>query len=206
MAKTDELKDRLLVFTAGVDKTSVSPLRLNPFDFNPGKDDDAHRVHILTHIDRLKSVFNASFPMYASMPYILEEAILEVYKERGWDLAASRNVYVDDIYTQDFSDYIPTLEDLYYKIDSVVTRKGYFKEQQMNIQAALKSRLSSLMVGAKGSLFNCKKSISDEDLFEQPVVVELENMGDDDEKAFLMGMLVTRLYEYRKATFSKLGG
>lgn len=206
LAKTDELKDRLLVFTAGVDKTSVSPLRLNPFDFNPGKDDDAHRVHILTHIDRLKSVFNASFPMYASMPYILEEAILEVYKERGWDLAASRNVYVDDIYTQDFSDYIPTLEDLYYKIDSVVTRKGYFKEQQMNIQAALKSRLSSLMVGAKGSLFNCKKSISDEDLFEQPVVVELENMGDDDEKAFLMGMLVTRLYEYRKATFSNVTG
>lgn len=202
LARTDELKDHLLVFTAGVDKTSVSPLRLNPFDFNPGKDDDAHRVHILTHIDRLKSVFNASFPMYASMPYILEEAILEIYKERGWDLAGSRNIYVKDIYNEDFSDYIPTLEDLYYKIDSVVARKGYFKEQQMNIQAALKSRLSSLMVGAKGSLFNCKKSISDKDLFENPVVVELENMGDDDEKAFLMGMLVTRLYEYRKAIFS----
>lgn len=201
LSRLPELKDSLLVFSAGVDQSSVCPLRLNPFDFNPGKDDDAHRVHILTHIDRLKSVFNASFPMYASMPYILEEAILDVYRERGWDLARSMNRYVD-IYSEDFKEYIPTIHDLYLKVESIVRRKGYFKEQEMNIMAALKSRLSSLMVGAKGTMFNCKGSIPDSDLFENPVVIELENMGDDDEKAFLMGLLVTRLYEYRKVKFN----
>lgn len=202
LAGMDELKNDLLVISAGVNRTEVCPLRLNPFDFDPGNDSDASRIHVLTHIDRLKSTFNASFPMYASMPYILEEAILEVYRERGWDLGQSQNRFVD-IYSKDFSEYLPSLHDLYLKIDSIVERKGYYQEQRMNIQAALKARLSSLMVGAKGSMFNCNRSIPSKDLFNRPVIVELENMGDDDEKSFLMGLLISRLYEYRKATFNK---
>ncbi len=199
LANEPSLKDDLLIISAGVDQSSVCPLRLNPFYFDPGKDNDANRVHVLTHIDRLKSTFNASFPMYASMPYILEEAILEVYRERGWDLGRSVNRYVD-IYNEDFSDFIPTLHDLWCKVDAIVKQKGYFKEQEMNIQAALKARLSSLMVGSKGNMFNCLQSIPAKDLFERPVVIELENLGDDDEKSFLMGLLVSKLYEYRKAT------
>ena len=201
LAAADELKDDLLIISAGVDQTGACPLRLNPFYFDPGEDNDANRVHVLTHIDRLKATFNASFPMYASMPYILEEAILEVYRERGWDLGRSANRFVD-IYHEDFSDYVPTLQDLFLKVDSIVTRKGYFQEQQMNIQAALKARLSSLMVGAKSSMFNCLRSIPAKELFERPAIIELENMGDDDEKAFLMGLLVSKLYEYRKTTAS----
>ncbi len=201
LAASDELKNDLLIISAGADQTTVCPLRLNPFYFDPGQNNDANRVHVLTHIDRLKATFNASFPMYASMPYILEEAILEIYRERGWNLALSENRYAD-IYNEDFSDYVPTLQDLYLKVDSVVGRKGYFKEQQMNIQAALKARLSSLMVGSKGNMLNTLHSISAKDLFEKPVIIELENMGDDDEKAFLMGLLVSKLYEYRKTTSS----
>ncbi len=200
LSRLPELKDDLLVISAGVDQASACPLRLNPFDFTPGNNCDTNRVHVLTHIDRLKSTFNSSFPMYASMPYILEEAILEVYRERGWDLGRSVNRYVD-IYREDFSAYLPTLHDLMLKVDSIVQGKGYYQEQQMNIQAALRARLSSLMVGAKGSMFNCRRSISAEDLWTRPVVIELDNMGDDDEKAFLMGLLVSKLYEYRKASF-----
>lgn len=202
LANMPELKNDLLIISAGINQSSVCPLRMNPFAFNPGKNHDANRVHVLTHIDRLKATFNSSFPMYASMPYILEEAILQIYRERGWDLGQSINRYVD-IYTEDFSEYLPTLYDLYLKVDSIVQSKGYYQEQQMNIQAALKARLSSLMVGAKGSMFNCLHSIPDKDLWERPVVVELDNMGDDDEKAFLMGLLVSKLYEYRKATFGQ---
>lgn len=200
LAEMPELAGDMLVISAGIDNTSVCPLRLNPFDFEPGQDNDANRVHLLTHIDRLKATFNASFPMYASMPYILEEAILEVYKERGWDLGRSRNRYVN-IYTEDFHEYIPTLQDLYLKVSKIVRKKGYYQEQQMNIEAALKARLSSLMVGAKGNMLNCIQSISAYDLFTRPVVIELENLGDDDEKAFLMALLVSKLYEFRKATF-----
>ena len=200
LATMDEFRDDLLVVSAGIDRTAACPLRLNPFDFEPGGDEDATRVHVLTHIDRLKSTFNASFPMYASMPYILEEAILEVYRERGWDLGHSENRFID-IYHDDFRDYLPTLRDLYWKVSETVRRKGYFQEQQMNIEAALKARLSSLLVGAKGTMLDTSRSLPAKDLFERPVVIELENLGDDDEKAFLMGLLVSRLYEYRKAHF-----
>lgn len=200
LADSTELKDDLLVISAGIDRTEASPLRINPFYFDPGKDNDANRVHLLTHIDRLKAVFNASFPMYGPMPYILEEAIHKVYKDRGWDLGRSCNRYVD-IYKDDFSEYVPTLHDLYLTVDKIVDAKHYFKEQEMNIKAALKARLSSLMIGAKGSMFNTLNSVPAEELFTRPVVIELEHLGDDDEKAFLMGLLVSKLYEYRKATF-----
>lgn len=200
LATMDEFRDDLLVISAGIDRTAACPLRLNPFDFEPGTDTDANRVHVLTHIDRLKATFNASFPMYASMPYILEEAILEVYRERGWDLGRSENRFVD-VYREDFRDYLPTLRDLYWKVSETVRRKGYYQEQQMNIEAALKARLSSLLVGAKGTMLDTPRSLPAKDLFERPVVIELENLGDDDEKAFLMGLLVSRLYEWRKATF-----
>lgn len=201
LATMEEFRDDLLVVSAGIDRTAACPLRLNPFDFEPGADTDANRVHVLTHIDRLKATFNASFPMYASMPYILEEAILEVYRERGWDLGRSENRFID-VYREDFRDYLPTLRDLYWKVSETVRRKGYFQEQQMNIEAALKARLSSLLVGAKGTMLDTPRSLPAKDLFERPVVIELENLGDDDEKAFLMGLIVSRLYEWRKATFS----
>lgn len=202
LASSPELKDDLVVITAGVEHSSACPLRLNPFEFDPGRGPDSGGVHVLTHIDRLKATFNASFPMYASMPYILEEAILEVYRERGWDIGYSCNRFVD-IYRDEFHDYLPTLRDLYHKIDSIVRRKGYWVEQQMNIEAALKARLSSLMVGAKGQMLNCSRSLPSKSLFNAPVVVELKHLGDDDEKAFLMGLLVTKLYEYREATIGQ---
>ena len=50
-------------------------------------------------------------------------------------------------------------------------------------------------------MLDTPRSLPAQDLFERPVVIELENLGDDDEKAFLMGLLVSRLYEWRKATF-----
>lgn len=199
LARDPGLRNDLLVVSAGVDNASACPLRLNPFDFDPGQDHDINRVHVLTHIDRLKATFNASFPMYASMPYILEEAMLEVYRERGWNLGRSTNSYCD-IYSGSFHDYVPTLRDLYFKVESITRRKGYFIEQQMNIEAALKARLSSLMVGSKGTMLNCARSIPSADLFSRPCIIELEHLGDDDEKAFVMGLLVSRLYEYRKAT------
>jgi len=195
LSEMEDLKDDLVVFSAGREKGNGAPLRLNPFDF-PASGKEA--VQVLTHIDRLKSLFNASFPMYASMPYILEEAILSLYRERGWDLGQSRNIFVD-VGKNTYDAYLPTLGDLYNIVDKVVERKGYWVEQQMNIRAALKARISSLIVGAKGPMLNCEHSLPDEALFNRPTIVELKNLGDDDEKTFVMGLLLTRLYEYRES-------
>jgi DNA helicase HerA-like ATPase len=182
----------LRVFSLGND--TVSPFRLNPFEFPQG-------IELLTHIDYLKAVFNAAFPMYASMPYLLEEAIVEVYLDKGWELATTTNRFFEMNQARDFSDYLPTLEDLFAKIDQVVERKKYAQELSMDLSAALKARLSSLLTGSKGLMLNTKKSTPMEELLNDNVVLELKYIGDDDEKAFVMGLLFSRLYEYREATY-----
>lgn len=179
-----ELAENLMVFTLG-DET-VSPFRLNPFDFEPG-------FPLLTHIDLLKAVFNSAFPMYASMPYILEQAILEVYEERGWSLSDSTNKYLKD--KEDYTPYLPKLSDLYLKIDQVVQQKRYGQQLTQDISAALKARISSLLVASKGVMLDTQRSISIRDLLARPVVLELRRIGDEDEKAFLMALLFVRLFQ-----------
>jgi hypothetical protein len=180
-----ELNKNLLVFTLG-EETSA-PFRLNPFEFERG-------FPLLTHIDLLKAVFNAAFPMYASMPMILEEAILKVYTDKGWNITNSTNRFIkeDD---QDYTPYLPRLSDLYAKIDMVVKQKGYDERLRNDLTAALKTRLGSLMNGGKGRMLDCQKSIPMQEILNRPVILELRRVGDDDEKAFLMSLLFIHLYE-----------
>ena len=179
----------LRIYTLG--NETVSPFRLNPFEFPPGG-------HLLAHIDTLKAVFNASFPMYASMPYILEEAIIEVYLDKGWELAVSTNVYLGPDDWNKYHDFLPTLQDLYNKIEVVVERKQYAQEVTMNMRAALQARLSSLLTGSKGLMLNTRRSTPLDELLNCQAVLELKYIGDDDEKCFLIGLILARIYEYRE--------
>jgi DNA helicase HerA-like ATPase len=184
----------LKVFTLGGE--TISPFRINPFEFSPG-------CNLLTHVDHLKSVFNAAFPMYAAMPYILEEAIIGVYQDKGWELATSTNVYLHGPNGQGekdprFYDFLPTMQDLFEKIDEVVSGKQYAIEQTMNYSAALKARISSLLTGSKGLMLNTRRSTPMETLLGEQVVLELKHIGDDEEKCFLMGLILSAIYEYRE--------
>src|ERR1051326_8070149 len=110
---------------------NTSPFCINPFQFVPG-------MNLITHLDNLRAIFNSAFPMYASMPYMLEEAIVLCYQEYGWDLINSTNAQfagftMEDIvanwrrgvYDYRYTRYLPTLEDLYHKIEKVVIGQGY---------------------------------------------------------------------------------
>ncbi len=179
----------LRIYTLGLE--TISPFRLNPFEFPPGG-------NLLAHIDSLKAVFNSSFPMYGPMPYILEEAIIDVYTDKGWDLATSGNIYLQKMPNARFHDYLPTLQELYNKIESVVAEKQYAQELTLNIGAALKARLASLLTGSKGLMLDTLKSVPLGDLLQNKVLLELKHIGDDEEKCFLMGLLLTQIYEYRE--------
>lgn len=185
LLNAEGLGEDLLVFTLGEERES--PFRLNPFEFARG-------FPLLSHIDLIKAIFNAAFPMYASMPYLLEKAILAIYEERGWDVAASTNHFVD-VESEDYGPFLPRLSDLYAKIDSVVAAEGYDTRLRLDITAALKARLGSLLRGGKGRMLDTQRSIPMTELLKRPVVLELRRVSDDDEKAFLMALLFTRLYE-----------
>lgn len=178
----------LQIFTLGDEM--ASPFRLNPFEIMDG-------VKLQTHMDNLRAVFNASFIMYAPMPYVLERCIHEIYKDKGWDLTTNQNRFLD---AQERNPYgiFPTLTDLHEKIDTVVDAMGYEDRLTMDIKAGLKARIESLRIGGKESMLDSAMSIPMDILLSKPTILELQSIGDDEEKAFIIGLLIARLYEYRE--------
>ncbi len=185
----------LQIFTLGDEMTS--PFRLNPFKIMDG-------VKLQTHIDNLRAVFNASFIMYAPMPYVLERCIHEVYKDKGWDLTTNQNRFLGAGEESPYGIF-PTLTDLYEKIDTVVNAMGYEDRITMDIKAGLKARIGSLRIGGKGSMLDTAMSIPMDVLLNSPAILELQSIGDDEEKAFIIGLLITRLYEYREVESKRKG-
>jgi hypothetical protein len=191
LLQTPEMQGKLGVYGFGGGVTL--PLRLNPLAPVRG-------VPLGRHIDMLKAVFNASFSMFAGMQYVLEEALLEVYSERGWSLYTSENSALPPGASQDeLSALTPNLQDLHDKIEVVLDKKKYGQEIHQNMGAALRSRLRSLLVGNKGLALNTRRSTPLEHLFARPAVIELQDLGDDDEKSFVMALVFVLLCQYAEA-------
>lgn len=160
--------------------------RLNPFEF-------PENINIQTHLDNIKSVFVAAFPMQGPMPYILETAFYNIYRKKGWDLLSNINIYSNILDTK----YLyPTLEDLYEEIDNVTDDVGYSQELTDDVKGALKVRVGSLLSGAKGAILNTNESSKMEIVLEEPTIIELESIGDSQEKVFFMGLILISMYEH----------
>lgn len=178
----------LRVYTLGDE--NISPFRLNPFYFG-------RNVSIQQHIDNIKVIFTASFAMYASMPNILEQCLNNIYIKKGWSLTTSENIYEKDGVIH--QEYYPTIEDLYYEIDTYMSKLGYAQEQTQNIRAALLTRIKSLMIGGKGFMLNTVETIDMKELLAYPTVLELEAVADDDEKSLIIGFIAMNIYEHLKS-------
>ncbi len=173
--------------------------KFNPFVFEHNQDNSS--ITLTKHVDMLKTTFSSAFPMYGPMPYILEDAIHQIYEDKGWNFNTEDNPQYTSSSEADYDRktlLFPNMEDLSNKIDSVVEKSGYAGELDSNIKAALKTRIQNLTMGAKGKIFNSRHSFDTKILFEQPTIIELSNIVDDEEKAFLMGLLLNKLYQYRE--------
>lgn len=176
-------------------------LKINPFKF-PYSKEGTNGVHLQTHLDLLKSIFIAAFPMYGPMPYVLETAFYHIYQWYGWDFKSGHNIYWDNG-SVDKTNLFPTLDDLYNAIDHIVSIQGYSKDLQNDLTAALKVRVGSLKSGAKGTMLNTKDGTDIGELLSCPTVVELERIGDAQEKVFIMGLLLVSIYEHYMAQGSE---
>ena len=173
--------------------------KFNPFVFEHSRSNKS--VTLTKHVDMLKTTFSSAFPMYGPMPYILEDAIHRIYEDKGWSFDTEDNPYYTDLKEANYDRKMllfPNMQDLKNKIDSVVEESGYAGELDSNIKAALKTRIKNLTIGAKGKIFNSRHAFDSEILFERPTIVELSNIVDDEEKAFIMGLLLNKLYQYRE--------
>jgi hypothetical protein len=183
----ERIGPRLQVFTLG--NEAVAPFRLNPFEFPAG-------IPVGVHLDLLRSVFHVSFGMWTPLPQVIEVCLHEVYRDRGWDVTTNSNYRLAS--EDDPSLAFPTISELVAKVDEVAARLGYDDEIEANIRAALRTRLNSLRSGAKGRMLDVQRSLEFDRVLQGPAVFELEGLGDDDDKAFVMGLLIVRLAEERR--------
>ncbi|TQS25626.1 ATP-binding protein [Microbispora sp. KK1-11] len=187
LLRDQELGRELQVFTLG--NETVSPFRLNPFEVPEG-------VSVAVHLDLLRSVFNVSFGMWTPLPQVLEISLHGIYADRGWDVTTDTNRRLSG--DSDRSAAFPTLTDLVRKVEEIVPQLGYEDKVTGDLRAALRTRLNSLRTGGKGRMLDVRRSLPIELLLGQPTVLELEGIGDDDDKAFMMGLLMIRLAEHRR--------
>lgn len=155
-------------------------LRINPFSFP--KD-----IHVLEHIDRLVEIFNACWPMYAAMPAILKEAIEKSYEQCGWNLAKSYNT----------SEVYPIFEDLIDCLEQIIESSAYSADTKGDYKGALITRVKSLTGGLYGQILCSKNEISNEELFDNNVIIDLSRVGSSETKSLIMGILVMKLGEHR---------
>ncbi|GHU99564.1 ATP-binding protein [Spirochaetia bacterium] len=163
-------------------------LRINPFTFPHGNADSSKNIHILEHLDRLIEIFNVCWPMYAAMPAVLKDAIEVSYEEKGWDLATSKNC--------DSPARYPTFADVKRNIRTVIDSSDYSDENKGNYKGSLITRLKSLSNGIYGLIFT-NNELSNKDLFDKNVIVDLSRIGSIETKALIMGIIVMKLQEYR---------
>ncbi|MFA9558148.1 ATP-binding protein [Evansella sp. AB-rgal1] len=171
------------VTVLGTNPMYTQLLKINPFTFPPG-------VHILEHIDRLIEIFNVCWPMYAAMPAVLKDAVLQAYEGSGWDLVASKNTYSDDIF--------PTFSDLQTQLIDVINNSAYSQELKSNYIGSLATRIKSLTNGLNGQIFSADETDNNL-LFDENVIVDLSRVGSLETKSLIMGILVMRLNEHRMA-------
>ena len=164
----------------GTNPRETPLLRMNPFAF-------PENIHILEHIDRLVEIFNACWPMYAAMPAVLKDAIERSYQKVGWDLRNSESE----------KGVFPTFFDLLDILPGVIEESHYSKDTQSDYVGALCTRVKSLTNGIYGSVFCAEDALSDAELFDCNVVVDLSRVGSMETKSLLMGILVMKLQEYR---------
>ena len=163
-------------------------LRINPFKFPKG-------IHVLEHADRIVEIFNVCWPMYAAMPAVLKDAVLQAYKKSGWDLTESVNAYSEELF--------PTFQDLLSELVDVIGKSAYSEEVKSNYMGSLVTRIKSLTNGLNGLIFSAQE-IDNDILFNKKVIVDLSRIGSLETKSLIMGILIMRLSEYRMSNSTSM--
>src|SRR6185312_17447669 len=161
---------------------------LNPLE--PAADGEGRRFPLQTHADLVKALFIASFRSDEPFPQVLSAALTRVYEEAGWDLALGETIAADA------NPGYPTLTGLQRAAIRVVREIGYSQRITDDVLGFIKVRLSSLRLGTTGRFLEGGHQLDFGALLAGNAVLEIEDVGDDSDKAFLMGTVLIRLAEH----------
>lgn len=166
----------------GTNPLKTALLRLDPFYFPEG-------TTVQEHLDRLADLFNVCWPMYAAMPGVLKQACEQAYVAAGWNLKTFKNRYNARVF--------PTFADVAREVRRIMEDSAYSQDNKSDYIGSLCTRLDSMTTGLNAQLFT-SDTLTDQQLFEENVIIDLSRMGSPESKALIMGLLVLRLKEYRE--------
>src|SRR6202042_1223025 len=161
---------------------------LNPLE--PAPDAADRRFPLQTHADLVTALFIASFRAPEPIPGVLSAALARVYQDAGWDLALGETI------TADPNPGYPRLADLQRAAIRIVREVGYSERIADDVLGFVKVRLSSLRLGTTGRFLEDGHQLDFGRLLRTNAVLEIDDVGDDGDKAFLMGTVLIRLAEY----------
>jgi uncharacterized protein len=161
---------------------------LNPLE--PAPDAAGRRFPLQTHADLVKALFTASFRSEEPFPQVLSAALTRVYEDAGWDMALGETIAADP------NPSYPGLTDLQRAAIRIVREIGYSQRITDDVLGFIKVRLSSLRLGTTGRFLEGGHQLDFGTLLRTNAVLEIEDVGDDSDKAFLMGAVLIRLAEH----------
>jgi len=163
-------------------------LRINPFALVRPKQ------RIKSHASFLKNVFATILPLEASMPQMVEAAILAAYEEKGWDRSTDAWLGDGDPFDPAVRAW-PTMSDMIRQLDRLIPAYGLGKEFEEKYRGSLVSRLRGLTDGTLGGILDAPQSLDWRALLRRNVVIELEELQSGEEKALLMALILGAVNE-----------
>ncbi|WP_225993301.1 ATP-binding protein [Actinomadura rudentiformis] len=165
------------------DPASV-PLSVNPLAPEPG-------YPVQAHIDMVRALFQAAFDAEEPFPQIMAQALQRVYESNGWDVVTGAGVPGSLI-----EPAVPTLEQLQNAALQVIGDVGYGRELMADVQGFVDVRLRSLRIGSAGRFFEGGHPADIGGMLRENIVLAIEDVANDEDKAFLMGTLIIRVVEH----------
>ncbi len=160
------------------------PIAVNPLAPEPG-------YPVQAHIDMVRALFLAAFDAREPFPQIMSQALQRVYESCGWDPvsgAGQPGAVVPPA--------VPTLAQLQTAAIDVITEVGYGPELQADVRGFVDVRLRSLRTGSAGRFFEGGHPVDIGELLRRNAVLAIEDVANDEDKAFLIGTLIIRVVEH----------
>jgi DNA helicase HerA-like ATPase len=160
------------------------PVSVNPLAPEPG-------YPVQAHIDMVRALFLAAFDAREPFPQIMSQALQRAYADCGWDTvtggAAPGAVAPPTV---------PTLARLEAAALEVIADVGYGQELQADVRGFVGVRLRSLRTGSAGRFFEGGHPADIGALLRRNIVLAIEEVANDEDKAFLIGTLIIRIVEH----------
>jgi len=160
------------------------PLSVNPLAPEPG-------FPVQAHIDMVRALFLAAFDASEPFPQIMSQALQRVYADCGWDPLTGGGRADADVPPD-----VPTLARLQAAALAVIEDVGYGPELQADMRGFVDVRLRSLRTGSAGRFFEGGHPADIGGLLSRNVVLALEDVANDEDKAFVIGTLVIRIAQH----------